>query len=167
MRKKQQSRELDKTDLRILRILQDNGRVSNVELAKQAYLTPTPCLERVRRLEREGYIEGYHARLDPHRLGLTLVVFIQVRLDQTGLDIFDRFREAVLEMPEVTECYMVPGAFDFLLKIRVPDIVGYRRFMAERLPQLPGVVQTYSHVVMEEIKQAEEVPIDETRPAGK
>ncbi|MGD8429424.1 MAG: winged helix-turn-helix transcriptional regulator [Ectothiorhodospiraceae bacterium] len=158
--KKTRDRGLDRTDRRILQVLQQNGRISNVELAKQVHLTPTPCLERVRRLEREGYIRGYRAEIDPGKLGLTLTVFIQVRLDQTGLDIFDRFSEAVVAVPEISECHMVPGAFDFLLKIRVPDIAGYRRFMAEHLPKLPGVVQTYSHVVMEEVKADHGVPIE-------
>lgn len=106
------------------------------------------------------YIQGYAARLDPNRLGLTLTVFIQVRLDQGSLEVFDRFRDRVMDMPEIIECHMIPGAYDFFLKIRVADVAGYRWFMAERLPLLPGVIQTYSHVVMEEVKVNQGWPVN-------
>ncbi len=166
---KHQPSRLDRTDRRILRILQEEGRVANVELARRVHLTPTPCLERVRRLERDGYIEGYSARLNAAKLGIGLTVFIQLRLDQTSLDIFERFHDAVMSMDEIVECHMVPGEFDYLLKIRVSDVGGYRWFMAERLPLLPGVIQTYSHVVMEEVKVSPGFPVPDTkkpRPGG-
>ncbi|WP_435104407.1 winged helix-turn-helix transcriptional regulator [Arhodomonas sp. AD133] len=159
---KRQPTRLDRTDRRILRILQEEGRVANVELARRVHLTPTPCLERVRRLERDGYIEGYNARLNAAKLGIGLTVFIQLRLDQTSLDIFERFHDAVMAMDEIVECHMVPGEFDYLLKIRVSDVGGYRWFMAERLPLLPGVIQTYSHVVMEEVKVSPGFPVPGT-----
>src|SRR6476469_1129877 len=116
------SRSLDRVDRRILRALQEDGRIANVELARKVGLSPTPCLERVRRLESDGFIRGYAARLDAGRLGMGLLVYVQVILDRTTTTIFDRFRQAVLGIPEVLECHMVAGGFDYLLKLRVPDM---------------------------------------------
>lgn len=156
---KERSSDLDRTDLKILKILQKQGRISNADLARNVHLSPTPCLFRVRRLEQQGYIEGYEARLNPAKLGLGLTVFIQVRVEQNNLEVFEQFAKAVRDMPEIVECHMVTGGFDFILKIRVADTVGYRYFMAERLPLLPGVTQTHSHVVIDEIKEEHSLPI--------
>ena len=153
------TRPIDRIDRRILELLQQDGRLSNVELARRVSLTPTPCLERVRRLEREGYIRGYAARLSPERLGLGLVVYIQVRLDQTDVVMLERFKHAVVDMQEVQECHMIAGGFDYLLKIRVADIGEFRRFMGQQLSALPGVIQTHSQVVIEEIKSTRALPI--------
>ena len=158
---KERSSDLDRTDRKILKILQKQGRISNADLARNVHLSPTPCLFRVRRLEQEGYIEGYEARLNPAKLGLGLTVFIQVRVEQNNLEVFEQFAKAVRDMPEIVECHMVTGGFDFILKIRIADTAGYRYFMAERLPLLPGVTQTHSHVVIDEIKEEHSLPIED------
>ena len=145
-------RPLDRIDRKILATLQDNGRISNVELARAVSLSPTPCLERVRRLESAGYIEGYSARLSADKLGMGLTVFVQLTLDRTKPDVFDRFREAVAEIPEITECHMVAGGFDYLIKIRTSDMNAYRNMLGERLAALKSVLTTHSYVVMEEVK---------------
>ena len=143
---------LDRIDRSILRQLQADGRQSNVDLAKAVGLSPTPCLERVRRLEREGYITGYRALLNPGKLDAGLVVYVQVTLDRTTDDVFELFRQTVVAYPEVVECAMVAGGFDYLMKIRVADMAAYRRFLGTSLTSLSGVSQTHSYVVMEEVK---------------
>ncbi len=145
-------RPLDRIDRKILATLQDNGRISNVELARAVNLSPTPCLERVRRLEGAGYVEGYSARLSAEKLGMGLTVFVQLTLDRTKPDVFDRFREAVAEIPEITECHMVAGGFDYLIKIRTSDMNAYRNMLGDRLAALKSVLTTHSYVVMEEVK---------------
>jgi Lrp/AsnC family leucine-responsive transcriptional regulator len=154
-------RRLDRTDRRILRVLQERGRISNVDLARAINLSPTPCLERTRRLERAGYITGYHARLNPAKLDRALMIFVQVTLDRTTPDVFDQFRRAVVELPEVMECHMVAGGFDYLIKIRVKDMEAYRSFLGEKLTALSGVAQTHTYVVMEEVKNTPLLPVDE------
>lgn len=156
-------RSLDRIDRRILRALQDDGRISNVDLARKVGLSPTPCLERVRRLEADGFIRGYAARLDAAKLGMGLLVYVQVTLDRTTTTIFDRFRQGVLGIPEVLECHMVAGGFDYLLKLRVPDMAAYRAVLGDRLGKLPGLLQTHSYFVMEEIKDNPAIPVAEPR----
>lgn len=155
-------RPLDRIDRKILRALQADGRLSNVELARRVNLSPTPCLERVRRLERAGYIRGYRADLAPDKLGAGLLVFVQVILDRTTPDVFEQFREAAAALPEVIECHMVAGGFDYLLKVRVRDMPAYRHFLGERLTALGGVAQTHTYVVMEEVKSDAPLPVPET-----
>ena len=145
-------RALDRIDRNILRHLQQDGRLSNVELARRVNLSPSPCLERVRRLEADGFIEGYSARLNPVKLGLGMEAFIQITLDRTNGDVFDSFREAVVDILEVAECHMVAGGFDYLLKLRVSDMVAYRNLLGE-LVDLPGVSQTHTYIVIDKIKQ--------------
>lgn len=153
------SRRIDFIDLKILEHLQDDGRITNAELSRRVNLSPTPCLDRVRRLERDGYIQSYHARLDPHRLGRPVVCFIQVSLDRTTPEVFDRFREAVLELPEVQECHMVAGGFDYMMKVRLADMTTYRTFLGSVLVALPGVRETHTYVVMEEILSRDTIPL--------
>ncbi len=150
---------LDQTDRRILRILQADGRIPAVELAERIGLSPTSAGERVRRLQREGYIEGYGARLDPQRLGLGLLVFIEVLLDKTTPDVFERFAKAVRAAPEVLECHMVAGGFDYLVKTRLADMAAYRRFLGDVLLSLPGVRETRTYAVMEEVKRDGPLPV--------
>lgn len=151
---------MDRTDRKILMALQAEGRISNVELARRVNLSPTPCLERVRRLEREGYIQGYAARLDPEKLGAGLLILVQVTLDRTTPDVFERFREAITRLPEVLECHMVAGGFDYLLKIRAKDMTSYRRILGEDLTALPGVLQTHTYVVMESVKDSTAIEVN-------
>ena len=145
-------KKLDAIDLRILAELQADGRLSNVALAKAVGLSPTPCAERVRSLESAGVIEGYATDLDATLLGLGLTVFIEVAIDRTSQDAFDAFRDAVLAIPQVQECHMVAGGFDYLLKTRMADMAAYREFAGVVLWQLPGIRETRTYAVMEEVK---------------
>jgi Lrp/AsnC family leucine-responsive transcriptional regulator len=151
---------LVRTDRRLLSLLQRDGRLPVAELARRVHLSPTPCLERVRRLERDGYIRGYAADLDPARLGAGLIAFVEVQLDRTSPDVFNRFGEGVIGLDPVQECHMVAGGFDYLLKVRTRDMGAYRRFL-EELAALPGVQQTHTYVVMEEVKSTRAITIDE------
>lgn len=146
------SSDLDKIDRRILALLQADGRLSNLKLAESVHLSPTAVLERVRRLTREGYIVGYTARLDPARLDAGLMVFVEVLLDRTVQDVMDTFRAAVQVRPEILECHLVAGGFDYLLKTRVADMAAYREFIGSVIWALPGVRETRTYVVMEEVK---------------
>lgn len=150
---------LDAVDKRILTILQREGRIPNVELAKRVHLSPTPCLERVRRLERDGYIRGYRAELDPHRLKCGFVTFVTVSLERTIEDVLEKFARRVNVLEEIAECHMVGGGFDYLLKIRTESMSAYRRFMGEKLSTLPEVAQTHSYFVMEEVKNDTRLPV--------
>ncbi|WP_075771818.1 Lrp/AsnC ligand binding domain-containing protein [Aerophototrophica crusticola] len=149
----------DKVDLNILRILQEDGRIANVELARRVNLSPTPCLERVRRLEREGYVRQYVALLDPEKLDRALMAFIEVRLDRTTPDVFQIFADAVAGLDEIQECHMVAGGFDYLIKVRVADMAAYRAFLGDKLSSIQGVAQTHTYMVMEEVKSTHVVPV--------
>ncbi len=151
--------ELGSIDRNILRELQSRGRLSYVDLSKAVGLSVTPCKERVRRLEREGYITGYHARLNPGLLDAGLVVFVQIRLDRKSQDLFREFRDAALALSDVQECFLVSGSFDYLLKARVADMAAYRMLLGETLLSLPGVQESSSFVVMEEVKETLQVDI--------
>jgi Lrp/AsnC family leucine-responsive transcriptional regulator len=144
--------EIDRTDRRILSILQAEGRISNAELADRIGLSPTATSERFRRLLKEGYVTGFSARLDPEKLGYGLLVFVEVMLDKTTPDVFDKFAQAVRRAPEVLECHMVAGGFDYLVKTRLPDMGTYRQFLGSILLNLPGVKETRTYAVMEEVK---------------
>ena len=147
-----EAHSLDRIDKMILKRLQANGRKPVAELAREVHLTTSPCLERVHRLEGEGYIQGYTALLNPDHLGARLLAFVQVRVDRTTPEIFQKFRAIVESLDEVVECHMVAGGFDYLLKIRVADMNAYRKFLGEQLASLPGIAQTHTYVAMEEVK---------------
>ena len=115
----QRRRELDKIDRNILRVLQEEGRISFTELGERVGLSTTPCTERVRRLERDGVITGYYARLDPQYLKANLLVFVEISLAYKSGDIFEEFRRAALRLPNVLECHLVSGDFDYLIKARI------------------------------------------------
>jgi Lrp/AsnC family transcriptional regulator, leucine-responsive regulatory protein len=151
--------DLDAADRRVLAALQDDGRISLVDLAEKIGLSPTATTERVKRLTRDGYILGYSARLDPEKLRRGLLVFIEVKLDRTTPDVFERFARAVVRAPEVLECHMVAGGFDYLVKTRVADMNAYRHFLGDVLLSLPGVRETHTYAVMEEIKNTIALPI--------
>jgi Lrp/AsnC family transcriptional regulator, leucine-responsive regulatory protein len=147
------SDDLDKIDLKILNALQTDGRISNLKLAEVVALSPTAVLARTQRLQREGYILGYEARLNPAKLGRGLTVFVEVLLERTTPQVFDQFKAAAQARPEILECHMVAGGFDYLLKTRVRDMAAYRDFAATALWQLPGVRETRTYAVMEEVKE--------------
>lgn len=151
--------DLNRIDRKILRILQQDGRITYAELARQVGLTTTPCIERVRRLEREGYIRGYTAIVDPDKLGAGLIVFVQIRLDRTTKESFASFKQAVLQLPEVQECYLVTGSFDYLIKARMADMAHYREFLEDALLGVPGVQASTSIAVMEAVKETLSIPI--------
>ena len=144
--------EIDRIDLRILNVLQRDGRISNLKLAESVALSPTAVLARVKRLQRDGYILGYEARLNPLKLGAGMMVFVEVLLDRTTPNVFEAFKAAVHVYPEIMECHMVAGGFDYLLKTRMADMAAYRAFAGTVLWQLPGVRETRTYAVMEEVK---------------
>ncbi|MGB5290268.1 MAG: Lrp/AsnC ligand binding domain-containing protein [Lysobacterales bacterium] len=156
---KVKDRVLDRIDLKILRHLQGNARMTNVELARSVNLSPTPCLERVRRLEADGYILDYITLLNPHKLGAGVISFIQVQLDRTNPDVFDRFKEEVALCPEVMECFMVAGGFDYLLKVRTRNMLKYRDFLGDTLARMSDIKQTHTYVVMEEVKATHKIAV--------
>ncbi|MYM64814.1 Lrp/AsnC ligand binding domain-containing protein [Pseudomaricurvus sp. HS19] len=147
-------RALTRIDRRILKELQSNARISYAELARRVGLTTSPCIERVRRLESDGYIKGYTTVLDPDKLGSGLVVFVQIRLVRMSQDIFAEFATAAAALQEVQECFLISGSFDYLIKARVADMHEYRRFLGETLLSLPHVQESTSFVVMEEVKES-------------
>ena len=158
-------RELDAIDVKILQELQSDGRLANVALARRVGLSPTPCAERVRTLEAGGLISGYCARLDAQRLGLGLLAFIEISIDRTSQDAFDQFAASMLRIPEVQECHMVAGGFDYLIKVRVPDMAAYRAFLGDVLSRVPGIRTTHSYAVMERVKESPAVDLSHLRLA--
>lgn len=153
------SRTLDKISKRILAELQHNGRISNVDLAARVNLSPAACLERVKRLQETGYILGYVTQLNPDLLGVSLMVFIEVVLDRTTAEVFEEFKKSVQSIPEIMECHMVAGGFDYLIKARVKDMNAYGIFLGKALLQLKGVRETHTFAVMEEVKNSIRIPI--------
>ena len=151
--------DLDAADRRLLAVLQDDGRISVVDLAEKIGLSATATTERIKRLTREGYILGYGARLSPEKLGRAFLVFIEVKLERTTLDVFEQFAKAIVRAPEVLECHMVAGGFDYLVKTRVADMEAYRHFLGNILWALPGVRETHTYAVMEEIKSTAALPV--------
>ncbi|MFZ5718576.1 MAG: Lrp/AsnC ligand binding domain-containing protein [Pseudomonadota bacterium] len=150
---------LDDTDRRLLRTLQADGRISNQDLAHACHLSPSACSERVRRLRENGYIRGFSAILDPDKVGRALLIFVEVVLDRTTSDVFEDFAAAARRAPDVLECHMVAGGFDYLIKARVADMAAYRAFLGEVLVQMPGVRETRTYAVLEEIKATTYLPV--------
>jgi Lrp/AsnC family leucine-responsive transcriptional regulator len=151
--------ELDRIDLRILSVLQADGRIANLKLAESVALSPTAVLARTQRLQRDGYILGFEARLNPLKLGRGMMVFVEVLLDRTTPNVFNEFKAAVQVRDEIMECHMVAGGFDYLLKTRMADMAAYRDFAGSVLWQLPGVRETRTYAVMEEVKNSSRLPL--------
>ena len=156
---KPKNRTLDRIDLKILRCLQENARISYVDLAAEVGLSTTPCLERVKRLERAGIIRGYQAILDPRALKANLLVFVEISLDYKSGDTFEEFRRAVLKLPHVLECHLVSGDFDYLVKARISEMASYRKLLGDILLKLPHVRESKSYIVMEEVKESLNLPV--------
>jgi Lrp/AsnC family leucine-responsive transcriptional regulator len=150
---------LDDTDRRLLRLLQVDGRITNQELARRANLSPAACHDRTRRLRESGVITGYAALVDPAKVERALLVFVEVVLDRTTPDVFDAFAAAVRRAPDILECHMVAGGFDYLIKARLKDMSEYRTFLGGLLAQLPGVRETRTYAVLEEVKTSLALPI--------
>ncbi len=143
---------LDKIDLAILNALQENGRVSNVDLAGRIGLSPSACLRRVQALEAEGYITGYAAKLDAKKLGLGITAFVQVQVAQDSESATADFRDHILSMSEVVDCYAVTGGFDYLLRVVTSDMETYESFTMKRLLKTPGVKDVRTSFVLEAMK---------------
>ena len=152
-------RVLDRLDLNILKTLQSDGRISYVDLAERVGLSSTPCIERVKRLEKEGYIEGYYARLNPQLLNYKMLVFVEISLSYQTPDAFQSFNKAVKELPYILECHLVSGDADYLLKARINDMSEYRALLGDMLLTLPGVKNSKSYIVMEEVRETLELPV--------
>jgi Lrp/AsnC family leucine-responsive transcriptional regulator len=153
-------RALDRLDISILRTLQVDGRISYVDLAEKVGLSSTPCIERVKRLEKEGYIEGYHARLNPQLLDYNMLVFVEISLSYQTPDAFQMFNRAVCDLPYILECHLVSGDADYLLKARINDMSEYRALLGDMLLTLPGVKNSKSYIVMEEVRETHALPIE-------
>ncbi len=147
-------KELDRIDRRILDELQKNARISYVELGDRVGLSTSPCLERVRRLESDGFITGYTAILNPELINAALMVYVEIKLEYDSKSIFEKFKKAALQIPQLMECHLLSGDFDYLMKIRVADMAEYRLLLGDILRDLPGVRDTRSYIVMEIIKES-------------
>lgn len=154
MQNKYTGKKLDRMDKKILHELQTHGRISYVDLSEKVGLSTSPCLERVRRLERDGYIKRYAALLDPHKIDAGLLVFVEIKLDYTSPTVFEDFKAAVRKWPQIQECYLVSGNFDYLIKARIANMIAYRALLGEILHTLPGVRDSRTLVVMEEVKES-------------
>ena len=153
-------KDLDKIDLKILKLLQQNERIPMTELAEKVGLSTTPVTERVKRLERDSIISGYHARLNPHAVGQSLLVFVEIKLRSKSGNIFEDFRREVTRIPQILECHLVSGEYDYLIKVRLPDMSAYRDMLGNILLQLPAAAESRSYVVMEEVKEGLMLDLD-------
>ena len=151
--------DLDKIDRNLLRLLQEDGRRTTLDLAARVGLSPTGASQRVKRLFREGFITAIRAVLDPRKIGRGTIVFIQVRLDQTTPQVFDRFAEAVANAPEVLECHMVVGGFDYLVKARIADMSVFQDFLQRVILPLPGVRETHTYTSVADVKPDALLPV--------
>ena len=145
--------DLDRFDQAILRELSADGRMSATELARRIGLSKSPTQARMKRLEDAGVITGYRANLDPVKMGMAHVAFVEVRLSDTREAALQAFNKAALAVPEVEQCHMIASRFDYLLKVRTADIQDYRRVLAERISALPFVASTSTYVAMEAVKE--------------
>ena len=153
------TKPLDRIDMTILKTLQADGRITNVELAQKVNLSASPCLDRVKRLEAEGYIKRYGAFLNANKLNYGMTAFVQVTLDRTTADVFKLFKAEVVKIKEVIECHLVAGGYDYLLKIRFAHIDNYRLIL-EKVAGIPAISQTHTYMVTEHIKEDNGVPFD-------
>jgi len=151
---------LDRFDRKILKILQEDGRISIIDLAEQVGLSATPCTRRVKRLEELGVIEKYVAVVSPNALGFGVSVFVRVRLEKDSLEAVDAFVKAVNQRPEITECYLVTGTYDYLLRVRMKDVPSLREFILNELVAIPSVAETSTHLALEETKRTSSIPVD-------
>lgn len=146
------SDDLDRIDRKILTILSADGRIPVTELARKVGLSKSPCQVRLKRLQDDGYIQGFRAILNAEKLGLEHVAFAEVKLTDTTEKALSAFNKAVLAVPEIEECHMIAGSFDYLLKVRTSDIQSYRRVLGEVISTLPYVGSTSTHVSMQSVK---------------
>ncbi len=152
---------IDATDRRILDALQHDGRISIVDLADLVNLSKSPCLKRLRRLEKAGFIRGYHAELDPKKLAQGYLVYVQVKLVNTTRSSLEAFNRAARDIPQVQSCHMVSGGYDYLLKVRTKDMDSYRALLGDVISAIPNVGQTSTYPVMEQVKDTMFVAVNE------
>ena len=152
--------QLDNLDRRILVALQRNAKLSNVQLAEEVGLSPSPCLRRVRLLEEAGVIRGYHAQLDRSKAGLGLTVFVGVKVERHHDESANAFRAAVIDLPEVISCHVVSGESDFLLQVVLPDLASYEDFLFSTLLKLPAVSDIRSNFAISTVKSQTALPLD-------
>ena len=150
---------LDDADRRLIRLLQADGRITNQELARRANLSPAAAHDRVRKLRERGVILGYTVEIDPEKVDRALLVFVEVVLDRTTPEVFEAFAQAARRTPEVIECHMVAGGFDYLIKVRLKDMNDYRGFLGALLVRMPGVRETRTYAVLEEVKRNGPLPV--------
>ena len=151
--------QLDRTDLRILEILQAQGRLSNQEIAEKVSLSPSPCLRRIKRLEESGVIREYVALVDPDKVGLGLLAFVSVKLEKRGKMPMEDFGARVQGWPEVAACYAMTGEMDYLLRVHVRDLQHFSRFVMDQLLRQPGVVDVKSSFALARIKETTALPL--------
>jgi Lrp/AsnC family transcriptional regulator, leucine-responsive regulatory protein len=150
---------LDETDVQILNLLQNDGRITNAELAKRVGLSPPSVLQRVRSLEKAGLVRGYVALLEPERLGLRITALVMISLSLHQEQPIERFRRSIQEIPEIIECYHVSGDFDFLLKVVVRDMRSYEVFLREKLSKIKGIGKITTNFVLATNKQTTQIPL--------
>lgn len=155
------ARSLDRIDRRILRALQENGRLTNSQLAEQVGLSPSPCWQRTRRLEQEGFIRGYTAVLDQERLGAPETVIIEVMLDRHDDDVLEEFGRAMVALPEVLEVYLTTGEYDYFVKVAVNGTRGYEDFLRKKLFRIPGIRHSRSSFTLRCLKRSQSVVPEE------
>lgn len=151
--------KLDKIDQNILNILQTDGRIKNSELAKQINISPPPTAERVKKLEKNGYIKQYTALIDPVKVGVTCLTYVEVTLVRHGKDAVERFMDSIVKLEEVLECHHITGGADFLLKVATKDIPTYEQFIIQTLTALPDVQNLKTLVVLSTLKQETKIPL--------
>ena len=156
--------DIDRIDRKILERLQREGRMAMTELAERVGLSTSACTERVRRMERDGVIQGYHARVNPEALGRSLLVFVELTLSSKSAEVFSKMRDELLLEPRVLECHLVSGTFDYLVKVRLSAMREYRDLLGQILRKVPVPAQSNSYVVMEEIKEGLVLPVDPVVP---
>lgn len=147
------SRKLDSIDRRILQEVQKNGRIAIVDLADKVGLSKTPCFTRLKRLEKEKFIRGYRADLDPQKISQGYLVYVQVKLENTTRHVLEKFNKAVKDVPHILTCHMMSGGYDYLIKVRTKDMTAYRELLGDVISALPGVQQTSTFPVMEQVKE--------------
>lgn len=154
--------KLDRTDYRILHHIQNNARISNIELAEAVGLSPSPCLRRVKTLEKEGVIKRYAGIVDATAVGLPISIFVNVSLERQERTGLEEFEQRIQSYPEVMECYLMTGASDYLVRIVVPDLQAYERFLADKLTRIPGVANIQSSFALKQVVYNTELPLQES-----
>jgi Lrp/AsnC family transcriptional regulator, leucine-responsive regulatory protein len=155
---------MDSFDRDLVAVLQQEGRIANVQLAERVHLSESACLRRVRTLESQGVIQGYSARVDPQKVGLSGIVFVSITLERQDQDELRVFEEAVRALPEVMDCYLMTGEFDYLLRVVVADTEDFERIHSQQLTRLPGVARVHSSFALRTVQKSAALPIRQLDP---